>query len=42
MALRFSGVSITVGSTQLTLMPRVRSSAAMDSVRRITALLLAT
>src|SRR5512141_2733113 len=36
MSARFSGVSSVVGSTQLTLMFRSRSSAAIDSVRRIT------
>ena len=36
-ACRFSGVSIVVGSTQLTLMPCSRNSADIASVRRITA-----
>ena len=39
MSLRFSGVSMIVGSTQLTLMPFSRSSADIDSVRRASALL---
>src|SRR5262249_2951793 len=38
MSLRFCGVSMMLGRTQFTLMPLSRSSAAMLSVRRITAL----
>jgi hypothetical protein len=41
MAARFSGVSMIVGNTQLTLMRCSRNSADMASVRRIVALLLA-
>jgi hypothetical protein len=41
-AARLSGVSIVVGSTQLTFTLRSRSSDAIDSVRRTTAALLAT
>src|SRR5260221_597462 len=41
MSARFCGVSMTLGSTQLTLMPLSRSSADMLSVIRITALFAA-
>jgi len=41
-ATRFSGVSMIVGSTQFTLMPRSRSSADIVSVMRITADFAAT